>query len=205
MQKLTKITGIAAPLMRVNVDTDAIIPGKELMKVTKTGFGDGLFAGWRYVDQGRRENPGFILNIHPYRDAKILLAGRNFACGSSREVAVWALNDFGIRCVIAPSFGSIFYNNSFKNGLLPVVLPDRVVQKLARQVEERTGKNPVTVDLGSCIVIGPDEEKYPFKIVKIYRDALLEGLDLIDATLKFEGEIVAFQSRDRKKRPWVYA
>jgi 3-isopropylmalate/(R)-2-methylmalate dehydratase small subunit len=204
MERVTKITGIAAPLMLVNIDTDAIIPGKELMKVTKSGYGDGLFAGWRYLDQGRRENPEFVLNIPPYGDAKILLAGRNFACGSSREVAVWALKDFGIRCVIAPSFGFIFYSNCFKNGLLPVVLRDNDVEKLASQVKERGGTGPITVDLESCIVIGPDGDKYFFSIAKIYRDALLGGLDVIDATLKFVSEIARFQRLDRKKRPWLY-
>ena len=205
MERVTKITGIAAPLMFVNIDTDAIIPGKELMKVSKSGFGDGLFAGWRYLDQGRRENPEFVLNFPPYRNAKILLAGRNFACGSSREVAVWALKDFGIRCVVAPSFGSIFYSNCFKNGLLPVVLSDNDVEKLASQVKERGGTDPITVDLESCIVVGPDREEYPFSIAKVYRDALLEGLDVIDATLKFESEIDNFQRLDQEKRSWIYA
>lgn len=205
MERFTKITGIAAPLMQVNIDTDAIIPGKELMKVKKSGYGDGLFAGWRYQDQGRRKNPEFVLNQHPYRDAKILLADQNFACGSSREVAVWALKDFGIRCVIAPSFGFIFYNNCFKNGLLPVVLPDKDVEKLARIVKDREGEDPLTVDLESCIVIDPNGKAHPFSIATIFRDALLEGLNLIDATLKFEGKIASFQRLDRKKRPWIYA
>jgi len=204
MERVTKISGIAAPLMLVNIDTDAIIPGKELMKVSKSGFADGLFAEWRYLDRGRRENSEFVLNNPPYRNAKILLAGQNFACGSSREVAVWALKDFGIRCVIAPSFGFIFYSNCFRNGLLPVVLSDNDVEKLAAQVKETGGTDPITIDLESCIVIGPDGKEYPFSIAKIYRDALLEGLDVIDATLKFESEIARFQRLDRKKRPWIY-
>ena len=204
MEKFTKITGIAAPLMRRNIDTDAIIPGKELLKVAKSGFGEGLFGQWRYTDGKQIENPDFVLNKPPYRDAIILLAGANFACGSSRENAVWALKDFGIRCVIAPSFGFIFYSNCFKNGLLPVILPDEQVDELARQVEQSDGKGLVTVDLESCKVIAPDGQMFQFTVKKIQREALLEGLDAIDTTLRYEHDINAFQERDRLKRPWVY-
>ena len=204
MEKFTKITGIAVPLVRRNIDTDAIIPGKELTKVEKTGYGDGLFGQWRYLDGKRKENPDFILNRSPYRNAIILLADANFGCGSSREAAVWALTGFGIRCVIAPSFGPIFFNNSFKNGLLPVVLQDSQVHELASQVESSNGKAPVTVDLEKCQVTGPQKQVYPFTVNDIYREMLLQGLDPIDATLRYEPWIAAFQEKDMDDRPWIY-
>jgi len=204
LEKFTKITGIAAPLMRRNIDTDAIIPGKELIKVEKTGYGDGLFGQWRYIDGNRKENPDFMLNRPPYRDAVILLADANFGCGSSREAAVWALTGFGIRCVIAPSFAAIFFNNCFKNSLLPVILQDSQVHELARQVEESDGRGLVTVDLEKCQVIGPEKQIYPFTVNDIYREMLLQGLDPIDATLRYESKIAAFQEKDKINRPWIY-
>lgn len=204
MEKFTRITGVAAPLMRRNIDTDAIIPGKELTKVEKTGYGDGLFGQWRYIDGKRMENPDFVLNRSPYRNAVILLADANFGCGSSREAAVWALAGFGIRCVIAPSFAAIFFNNCFKNGLLPVILKDIQVHDLARQVEESDGKGLVTVDLESCQVTSHNGHAFHFTVNKLFRDMLLEGLDPIDATLKYEKEISVFQENDRLARPWIY-
>jgi len=204
VEKFTKITGIAAPLMRKNIDTDAIIPGKFLSKVEKTGYGDGLFGQWRYLDGERKENPDFVLNRTPYRNAVIILADENFGCGSSREAAVWALGGFGIRCVIAQSFADIFFNNCFKNGLLPVILKDIEVYELARQVEESDGKGMVTVDLESCQVTGLKGQIYHFDVNKLYREILLEGLDPIDAALKYELEIDSFQEKDRKTHPWVY-
>lgn len=204
MEKFTKITGVAAPIMRRNIDTDAIIPGKELIKVEKTGYGDGLFGQWRYIDGNRKENPDFVLNKTPYRDAVILLADANFGCGSSREAAVWALVDFGIRCVIAPSFAAIFFNNCFKNSLLPVILQDSQVHGLAQQVEESNGKGLVTVDLEKCQVIGAEKQVYHFTVNDIYREMLLQGLDPIDATLRYESKIAAFQAKDRIERPWIY-
>ena len=200
-------TGIAAPLLRPNVDTDCIIPGSELLKVSKTGFGEGLFAGWRYAAGAggdRTENPDFVLNREPYRRATILVSGRNFACGSSREMAVWALRDYGFRCVIAPSFGFIFYASCFKNGLLAVELPDADVEALARQVEESNGEATVTVDLERCVVAAPDKRELAFSVAENFRIALLEGRDFIDSTLAFEAEIAAFEARDRERRPWVY-
>lgn len=204
MEKFTIITGIAAPFMRRNIDTDAIIPGKELMKLAKSGYGGGLFGQWRYIDGKRKENPDFILNKPTYRKAIILLAGANFGCGSSREAAVWALRDFGIRCVLASSFGSIFYYNCFKNSLLPVILPDNQVEELARQVEQSDGSGLVIVDLESCRVIAPNGQIFQFTVNKLQREMLLEGLDAIDATLRFEHEINAFQANDKLKRPWIY-
>jgi 3-isopropylmalate/(R)-2-methylmalate dehydratase small subunit len=204
VDKFIQITGVAAPLMRRNIDTDAIIPGKELTKVEKTGYGDGLFGQWRYVDGNRKENPDFILNKTPYRNAIVLLADANFGCGSSREAAVWALTDFGIRCVIAPSFGPIFFNNSFKNGLLPVILQDSQVHELANQAGNSNDKALVTVDLKKCQVIGPEKQVYPFTANEIYREMLLQGLDPIDATLRYESKIAAFQKKDTANRPWIY-
>jgi 3-isopropylmalate/(R)-2-methylmalate dehydratase small subunit len=204
LEKFIKITGVAAPLMRRNIDTDAIIPGKEMTKVEKTGYGDGLFGQWRYIDGNRKENPDFILNKTPYRNAVILLADANFGCGSSREAAVWALTGFGIRCVIAPSFAAIFYNNSFKNSLLPVILQDSQVHELVQQVENSNGKALVTIDLEKCQVISPEKQTYPFTVNEIYRDMLLQGLDPIDATLQYESKIAAFQEKDRGNRPWIY-
>jgi 3-isopropylmalate/(R)-2-methylmalate dehydratase small subunit len=207
MQKFTKLTGVAAPLMRDNVDTDAIIPGSQLLFVGKSGFGEGLFAEWRYDEatrEDRAENPDFVLNREPYRDATILLAGVNFACGSSREPAVWALRDFGIRCVIAESYGHIFYNSCFKNGLLPVTLPLKQVEEIARQVNASQGRGLVTVDLIESTVIPPDEQRFGFEVADLYRNTLLEGLDAISATLRYKDLFDEFRQRDRVRRPWIY-
>ncbi|MDD5524360.1 MAG: 3-isopropylmalate dehydratase small subunit [Smithella sp.] len=203
MEKLSVINGISAPLMRRNIDTDAIIPGNKLLKVSKTGFGDSLFGNWRYIDTNLTENPDFVLNMPIYRKAIILIAGTNFGCGSSRENAAWALKDFGIRCVIAPSFGPIFYNNCIKNGLLPIVLLENQVEELAEHVTQ-SNKKMVTVDLQKCEVTSPAGLKYQFTVSQVYRDILLEGLDPIDATLKFEHEITIFEQNDKLKRPWIY-
>jgi 3-isopropylmalate/(R)-2-methylmalate dehydratase small subunit len=204
MERFTRLTGVAAPLMRHNVDTDAIIPGRELMKVTKTGYAEGLFANWRYTDGDRAEDPDFVLNRQPYRKAVILLAGHNFACGSSREVAAWALRDFGIRCVIAPSYGHIFHANCFRNSMLPVTLPIEQVEAIAAQVEQSGGRKPVTVDLESCTVTAPDGQQFSFTLAELARTALLEGLDAISSTLRYADRIAAYQARDRVRRPWVY-
>jgi 3-isopropylmalate/(R)-2-methylmalate dehydratase small subunit len=205
MEPFRKLTAVAAPLRRLNVDTDAIIPGAQLLKVSvsKAGFGQGLFYNWRHQADGS-EDPAFVLNRPPYREAKILLAGHNFACGSSREVAVWALRDYGFRCVIAPSFGAIFYANTFKNGVLPVILPEDVVEGLADEVEESQGQGLVTVDLETCRVVSPSGRVHPFELAEIHRQALLEGLDAISATLRFSDSILAFQQQDRARRPWAY-
>jgi 3-isopropylmalate/(R)-2-methylmalate dehydratase small subunit len=199
--------GIAAPILRPNIDTDCVIPGNELLMVQKAGFGLGLFSTWRYTkvaDGERVENPDFILNREPYRRATILLAGRNFACGSSREPAVWALRDYGFRCVIAPSYGFIFYANCFKNGVLAVELPDADVERIARQVEDSGGRAEVTVDLERCRVIAPDGGELPFEVAENFRVGLLEGKDAIDSTLAFEADIDAFERRDRERRPWIH-
>jgi 3-isopropylmalate/(R)-2-methylmalate dehydratase small subunit len=205
MEKFTRLTAIAAPLLRINIDTDAIIPSREMKKVSKVGLSDGLFAGWRYNAPGsREENPEFVLNRAPYRQAKILLSGANFGCGSSREHAVWALHEWGVRAIIAPSFGAIFYGNCVRNGILPVVLTQEVVERLATQVEAAPGANLLTVDLEQCLVTAPDGTAHRFEIGPADRQMLLEGLDAIALTMKRDDEILAFQARDRLRRPWIY-
>jgi 3-isopropylmalate/(R)-2-methylmalate dehydratase small subunit len=204
VDKLERITSVAAPLLRANIDTDVIIPGHQLMKLSKTGFGEGLFYHWRFREDGT-EDPEFVLNREPYRHARILLAEHNFACGSSREVAVWALRDFGFRCVIAPSFGAIFYANCFKNAFLPVVLPQPAVDTLARQTLQSEGRAVTTVDLVARQVVAPGGETFAFEVADLYRTMLLEGLAPITATLRFAREIEAYRSEDAKRRPWIYA
>ena len=203
MEPFRQLTAVAAPLRRVNVDTDAIIPGAQLLKVAKGGFGQGLFYDWRHRADGS-EDPAFVLNKAPYREARILLAGHNFACGSSREVAVWALRDWGFRCVIAPSFGNIFYASTFKNGVLPVIIPEEDVEAIADEVERSQGRATVTVDLEACRVTSPSGRSFPFEVAENHRQALLHGLDPISATLRFSDQIVAFQAEDRIRRPWAY-
>lgn len=202
MDKFTVHQGVAAPLLRINIDTDAIIPSREMKRVSKTGLGEGLFAGWRYLQVGGREpNPAFVLNQPEYADASILLAGVNFGCGSSREHAVWALHEYGFRAIVAPSFGAIFYNNCIRNGLLPVELPEDVVQALA---DATRGGRPLRVDLERCEVEAPDGTRHRFQIQPALREMLLEGLDPVALTLKLQDRIEAFQASDRLARPWVY-
>lgn len=205
MEKFTRLTAIAAPLLRINIDTDAIIPSREMKRVSKVGLSEGLFAGWRYQSPGSRaENPDFILNREPYRRAQILLSGLNFGCGSSREHAVWALHEWGIRAIIAPSFGSIFQGNCVRNGIVPVILDNAVVEALARKVEADPEKIRITVDLTTCTVSIPDGGAWSFSIPEADREMLLEGLDSIAVTLKRDAEILAYRERDRPRRPWIY-
>ena len=202
MDKFTVHRGVAAPLLRINVDTDAIIPSREMKRVSKTGLCDGLFAGWRYTTVGGREpDPTFVLNQPDYAGASILLARKNFGCGSSREHAVWALKEYGIRALVAPSYGAIFYNNCIRNGLLPVELPEHAVQALADV--SRAGAQ-LLVDLQRCCVESPGGEVYPFTIAPALREMLLEGLDPVALTLKLQPRIEAYQAADRVQRPWVY-
>ena len=204
MEKFTRLTAIAAPLLRINVDTDAIIPSREMKKVSKTGLAEGLVAGWRYRAPGTRdEDPDFVLNQAPYRQARILLTGLNFGCGSSREHAVWALHEWGIRCIIAPSFGAIFHGNCVRNGILPVVLDAGRVEALAALVAKDPAK-PLTVDLVECRITAPDGSTIDFAVAPADREMLLEGLDGIAVTLKRDAEITAFQAADRRRRPWIY-
>jgi 3-isopropylmalate/(R)-2-methylmalate dehydratase small subunit len=205
MEKFTTLAAIAAPIMRINIDTDIIIPSREMKRVSKQGLSEGLFANWRYTEPGgREEDPDFILNQAPYRDAQIILSGENFGCGSSREHAVWALAEWGIRCVVAPSFGAIFQGNCVRNGILPVVLDNPVVESLAAQVEPNPAENLIVVDLQTRELTAPDGARHAFQISPADREMLMEGLDAIAVTMKRDDEILAFQARDRLRRPWVY-
>ncbi len=202
MEKFTALTGVAAPLLRANIDTDVIIPMDRKIACDRKDLGRFAFEPLRYLDR-ERENPDFILNRAGYRNAKILLAGANFGCGSSREDAVWALWEFGIRCVIAPSFGDIFFNNCFKNGLLPIVLPAAAIEEMAQQ--SMSAGAVFTVDLERRVIQTPDGGEAAFEVAAAEREALLAGLDPIGATLGRERDIAAFQARDRQRRPWIYA
>ena len=205
MEKFETLTAVAAPLVRANVDTDAIIPSREMKAVSKTGLAEGLFAGWRYTEIGGREpNPEFVLNRPGYAGARILLGGENFGCGSSREHAVWALAEYGFRAVIAPSFSPIFYGNCVRNGIVPVKLPADAVAALAAAVERDPAHTPLTVDLVQQQVRAPDGQSYDFPIEAEAREMLLEGLDAIDLTLKQRATIEDFLARDRAARPWIY-
>jgi 3-isopropylmalate/(R)-2-methylmalate dehydratase small subunit len=207
MKKFIVHRGIAAPLLQINIDTDAVIPSRELKRVSKSGLGKSLFAGWRYIDRGEpteRQNSEFILNQPEYNGASILLAGRNMGCGSSREYAVWALDDFGIRAIIAPSFGAIFYTNCMRNGVLPVVLSEEIVANLAAQVAKDPQQRQLSIDLDKCLVLAPDGQEYQFDIEPVYREMLIEGLDAIDNTLRSRSAINAFLKSDREKRSWAY-
>jgi len=204
MEKFVHLKAIAAPVLRVNIDTDVIIPSKEMKGVSKTGLSVGMFANWRYSDVAARvENPDFILNQDPYRKAQILLSGANFGCGSSREHAVWAMKEWGFRAVIAPSFGAIYYGNCVRNGILPVVLPDETVQSIAAWVEKDPGANNVEIDLPAQKVRAASAE-FSFSIGESDKEMLLDGLDPIGVTLKKDAAIQAFEAKDRAARPWVY-
>jgi 3-isopropylmalate/(R)-2-methylmalate dehydratase small subunit len=201
MQPFTKLTGVAAPLPMVNVDTDMIIP-KQFLKTTKrTGLGSALFFEQRYNDDGS-EKPDFVLNKPAYRKAQILVAGTNFGCGSSREHAPWALLDFGIRCVIASSFADIFYNNCFKNGILPIALPQADVDKLMDDAE-RGANAVVSIDLEKQEIRGPDGGCIKFDIDPFRKQCLLNGWDDIGLTLQHEKDISSFESQRRLSQPWV--
>jgi 3-isopropylmalate/(R)-2-methylmalate dehydratase small subunit len=204
MQAFTVLEGPAAPLMRPNINTDIIIRIERLRDYEGARLGPYAFESWRYKPDGS-EDPAFVLNKPQYREARILIAGDNFACGSSREAAVWALQAFGIRCVIAPSFGSIFFSNCFQNGVLPVILPPKVVDELAAEVEATQGKGKVKIDLHRCVVISPGGKETSFTIDAILREGMLKGLDQIELTRAREAQIAAFQARDRASRPWIYA
>ena len=203
MEALRKVTGIAAPLMRTNIDTDQIIPALFLGGTDAKGYGKHLFNGWRFLPDGR-PNPEFILNRAPYDRAQVLLADRNFGCGSSRERAPKALREFGFRAVIAPSFGGIFFNNCYRNGIVPVELPIEDVRAIAREVEASAGEGKVTVDLEAQVVTSPSGHRYVFTAPGTLRDMLLQGVDEIELTLSRGREIDAFRERDRGRRPWAY-
>jgi 3-isopropylmalate/(R)-2-methylmalate dehydratase small subunit len=201
MQPFTTLSGVAAPLPMVNVDTDKIIPKQFLKTIVRTGLGKALFYELRTNLDGS-ENPDFVLNRSAYRHAKILVAGANFGCGSSREHAPWALLDFGIRCVIAPSFADIFYNNCFKNGILPIALPQAEVDKLMDDAE-RGANAIVSVDLEKQEIRGPDGGVIHFEIDPFRKQCLLNGWDDIGLTLKNEKKISDFEARQHQSQPWL--
>ncbi|MDX1800935.1 MAG: 3-isopropylmalate dehydratase small subunit [Marinobacter sp.] len=211
MQAFSQHTGVVAPMDRSNVDTDMIIPKQFLKSIKRTGFGPNLFDELRYLDEGQPDqdtsqrplNPDFVLNQARYRDASVLLARRNFGCGSSREHAPWALEDFGFRVIIAPSFADIFYNNCFKNGLLPIVLNEDIVDRLFRETADQPGYQ-LTVDLQAKTVTTPDGERFEFEVDDFRRHCLLNGLDDIGVTLEDADTIKAYESSRRKTAPWLF-
>lgn len=211
MKKFERLEGVVAPLDRANVDTDLIIPKQFLKSIKRTGFGVNLFDELRYLDEGqpgqdcsqRPLNPDFVLNQPRFKGAEVLLARRNFGCGSSREHAPWALEDFGFKAVIAPSFADIFYNNSFKNGILLITFPEEVVDRLFAEVEANEGYQ-LDVDLEGQRVITPSGEILEFEVDEFRKHCLLEGLDDIGLTLKDEDAIRAFEQKHKAARPWLF-
>ena len=213
MQKFTKMEGVVAPLDRANVDTDAIIPKQFLKSIRRSGFGVNLFDAWRYLDVGapgmdparRKPNPDFVLNKPRYKGASILLARKNFGCGSSREHAPWALGDFGFRALIAPSYADIFCNNCFKNGLLPIVLPESQVDRLFNDAAAFPGFMLV-IDLGAQTVAYLDgSQVFAFEVDSFRRHCLLNGLDDIGLTLQHVEEVKAFEAKRRIEQPWLFS
>ncbi len=201
MEKFTTLTGVAAPMDMINIDTDMVIPKQFLITVKRTGLGKGLFFEMRYDADGN-ENPDFVLNKPQYRDARILVAGDNFGCGSSREHAPWALLDFGITCVIAPSFADIFYNNCFKNGILPIKLPREDVEKLLDDAG-RGANATITIDLESQTITGPDGGEITFEVDEFKKHCLLNGLDDVALTMKNEAKIADFEEKHSAAQPWL--
>ena len=211
MKEFTQMSGLAIPLMRSNVDTDAIIPKQFLKSIKRSGFGVNLFDEWRYLDAGfpgqdsstRQPNPDFVLNKARYKNAQVLIAGENFGCGSSREHAVWALDDYGFRCVIAPGFADIFHNNSFKSGLLPIVLDKAIVESLAAECEAAEGYQ-LAIDLNAQTVTTPSGQVYPFEVDSFRKHCLLNGFDDIELTLQQRFRIEEYEETRRKSAPWLF-
>ncbi len=204
MEPFTTLTGLVAPLDRVNVNTDEIIPARFTKTIKRTGFENALFANWRYLDNnGQTSNPDFVLNQPRYQGATILLAEDNFGCGSSREHAPWAIHDYGFRCLIAPSFADIFYNNCFNNGILPVTLEHAVIRELFAEVEATEGYT-LHVDLASQTVITPTGRTLHFEIDQFRKNALLQGLDNVGWTLSHSDEIAAYEQRRKREAPWLF-
>ncbi|MFY8193408.1 MAG: 3-isopropylmalate dehydratase small subunit [Limnohabitans sp.] len=210
MQKFTLHKGIVAPMDRENVDTDAIIPKQFLKSIRKTGFGPNLFDEWRYLDHGepgqdpasRKANPDFVLNQPRYQGASVLLARKNFGCGSSREHAPWAIDQYGFRCVIAPSFADIFFNNCFKNGLLPIALPESTVDQLFNDVLAFPGYE-LTIDLERQVILRPQGEEISFEVQAFRKYCLLNGFDDIGLTLRQSDKIKAFEAQRLATKPWL--
>ena len=201
MEKFNSLTGVAAPLPLINTDTDMIIPKQFLKTIKRTGLGVNLFSEMRYKDDGS-EKPDFILNQKAYRDTQVLVAGENFGCGSSREHAPWAINDFGIKCIIAPSFADIFYNNCFKNGILPIVLPPEEVDVLMKDAEKGSNAR-ISIDLETQTVTSSEGVAFNFKVDSFRKHCLMNGLDDIDLTLEKQTSIQNFEQQAAVSRPWV--
>ncbi len=212
MEKFVKFDGLVAPLDRANVDTDAIIPKQFLKSIKRSGFGPNAFDEWRYMDQGepgqdcaaRQKNPNFVLNQERYQGASILLARSNFGCGSSREHAPWALHDFGFRAIVGESFADIFFNNCFKNGLLPIVLPKPEMDALFGLTEHTPGYR-LTIDLPAQLVVRPDGHAIPFAVDAFRKECMLNGWDDIGLTLRHAEKIREFEARRRTEQPWLFA
>ena len=212
MQKFTQLRGLVAPLDRANVDTDAIIPKQFLKSIKRSGFGPNAFDEWRYLDHGepgmdnsqRPLNPDFVLNQLRYQGAQVLLARENFGCGSSREHAPWALEDYGFRAIIAPSFADIFFNNCFKNGLLPIVLDVAIVDQLFKETEATQGYK-LMVDLEAQTVATPSGQSFAFQVDGFRKFCLLNGLDDIGLTLRHVDKIKAYETRRKAEAPWLFA
>jgi 3-isopropylmalate/(R)-2-methylmalate dehydratase small subunit len=210
MQQFTVHQGLVAPMDRENVDTDAIIPKQFLKSIRKTGFGENLFDAWRYLDPGfpgqdpasRKPNPDFVLNQPRFKGASILLARKNFGCGSSREHAPWALDQFGFRAIIAPSYADIFFNNCFKNGLLPIVLPEQQVARLFDEAAAFPGYQ-LTVDLERQVILTPNGDALPFEVQAFRKYCLINGFDDIGLTLRHADEIRAFEAQRLATKPWL--
>jgi 3-isopropylmalate/(R)-2-methylmalate dehydratase small subunit len=210
MQKFTVHKGLVAPMDRENVDTDAIIPKQFLKSIRKTGFGPNLFDEWRYLDKGepgqdpatRKPNPDFVLNQPRFQGASVLLARKNFGCGSSREHAPWAIDQYGFRCVIAPSFADIFFNNCFKNGLLPIQLPEATVDQLFNEVAAFPGYE-LTIDLERQVIVKAQGDEIPFEVNAFRKYCLLNGFDDIGLTLRHKDKISAFEKERLTKKPWL--
>ncbi|MBL1276151.1 MAG: 3-isopropylmalate dehydratase small subunit [Ectothiorhodospiraceae bacterium] len=211
MEKFEKITGLVAPMDRSNVDTDAIIPKQFLKSIKRSGFGPNLFDEWRYLDHGepgmdnsgRPVNPDFVLNLPRYKGASVLLARENFGCGSSREHAPWALLDYGFRVIIAPSYADIFFNNCFKNGIVPIVQPAQVVDELFQAVETNEGYQ-LTVDLAAQTITTPEGKSIAFEVEEFRKHCLLNGLDDIGLTLQHVDDIRAYETQRKQGAPWLF-
>ena len=201
MEKFTTLTGVAAPMDMINIDTDMVIPKQYLTTIKRTGLGKGLFFEMRF-DKDGNENPDFVLNQPQYRDASILVTGDNFGCGSSREHAPWALLDFGFRCIISTSFADIFYNNCFKNGILPIKLPREDVEKLLDDAA-RGANATITIDLESQTITGPDGGEIKFELDEFKKHCLLNGLDDIGLTMENQAKIDAFEEQQKTAQPWL--
>jgi 3-isopropylmalate/(R)-2-methylmalate dehydratase small subunit len=202
MEPFVKLDGLVTPLDRTNVNTDEITPARYLKTIKRTGFADILFANWRYLNDGN-PNPDFVLNKPRYQGSSILLAGDNFGCGSSREHAPWAIGEYGFRCLIAPSFADIFYNNCFNNSILPVTLDESIVQELFAEVEATVGYR-LSVDLEAQTVTTPSGRVFRFDIDSFKKQALLQGLDNIGWTLSHDDDISAYEARRRQEAPWLF-